>query len=95
MLMNIFSALRVYASKWNPTAKRPFTPEEINAVSLAKVKNSQYGLSVEFFMKTGGTTYIPLDQNSTLVEGDVVDLTKAQVVTLSRPGDDDIYRVLI
>lgn len=93
--MNIFSALRIYASKWIPTGKRPFTPEEINAVSLAKVKDSQYGLSVEFFMKAGGTTYIPLDQNSTLVAGDVVDLTKAQIVTLSRPGDEDIHRVLI
>lgn len=93
--MNVFAALRVYAGKWNETAKRLFSPEEIAAVESAVVVTSQYGYSVCFLMKAGGQTYIPLDQNSSLSEGDKVDLTKALLVTLSRPGEDDIYRVRI
>ncbi len=93
--MNIFAALRVYAGKWNETAKRVFAPEEIAAVSKAEVVESNYGLSVCFFMVSGGQTYIPLDQNSSLVVGDIVDLTKAELVTLSKVGEKDIYRVRI
>ena len=91
--MNIFSALRVYAGKWSEKNVRDFAPEEVAAVEQAKVVESQYGFSVCFFMKAGGQTYIPLDQNSSLGIDDVVDLTKAKLVTLQRPGEDDIYRV--
>jgi hypothetical protein len=70
-----------------------FAPEEIAAVEQAKVVESQYGLSVCFLMKSGGQTYIPLDTNSSLAIDDLVDLSKAQLVTLQRPGEKDIYRV--
>ena len=93
--MNIFSALRVYAGKWSEKSARAFAPEEVAAVDKAEVVESQYGLSVCFFMSGGGQTYIPLDQNSSLGIGAQVDLTKAQLVTLQRPGEDDIYRVRI
>jgi len=36
---------------------------------------------------------VPLDQNSSLGIGSIVDLTRAQLVTLERPGEQDIYRV--
>ena len=91
--MNIFNALRVYAGKWSEKDVRAFAPEEVAAVERAEVVESQYGFSVCFFMKTGGQTYVPLDQNSSLGIGDSVDLTKAQLVTLQRPGEQDIYRV--
>lgn len=93
--MNIFSSLRIYAGKWSETAKRPFDQDEISAVDKAEVVESQYGYSVCFFMKAGGQSYIPLDQNSSATLGDVIDLSKAQLVTLSRPGEEDIYRVRI
>ena len=93
--MNIFSALRVYAGKWSEKNVRAFVPEEIQAVEKAEVVESQYGLSVCFFMIGGGQTYIPLDQNSSLGVGAQVDLTKAALVTLQRPGENDIYRVRI
>lgn len=93
--MNIFSSLKVYAGKWNESAKRAFDAEEIAAVEKAQVVESNYGFSVCFMMKSGGETFIPLDRNSTLGVGDSVDLTKAQLVTLSRAGEDDIYRVRI
>ena len=91
--MNIFSALKVYAGKWQKKAERAFSDEEINAVDIAKVVSSKYGLSVCFMMKGGGMTYIPLDQNSSLSEGDVINLKNAKLITLHREGDDDIYRV--
>ena len=91
--MNIFSALRVYAGKWSEKNVRAFAPEEVAAVEQAKVVESQYGFSVCFFMKGGGQSYIPLDQNSSLGIDAVVDLTKAKLVTLQRPGENDIYRV--
>ena len=91
--MNIFNALRVYAGKWSEKETRFFSGEEVAAVEKAEVVESQYGLSVCFFMKQGGQTYVPLDQNSGLSTGDLVDLTKAELVTLQRPGESDIYRV--
>lgn len=91
--MNIFKALKVYAGKWQFSNKRAFSDEEVNAVDTAKVVSSKYGLSVCFMMKGGGMTYIPLDQNSSLSEGDVINLKSAELITLHRDGDDDIYRV--
>ena len=91
--MNIFNALRIYAGKWSEKNVRDFTADEVAAVKEAKVVDSNFGYSVCFMMNSGGQTYIPLDQNSHLVSGDIVDLTKAQLVTLQRPGEADIYRV--
>jgi hypothetical protein len=93
--MNIFSALRVYAGKWQEKSVESFKAEEIALVDKAEVVESQYGLSVCFFMKAGGQSYIPLDQNSSAAIGDTIDLTKAQVVTLCKQGENDIYRVRI
>ena len=91
--MNIFSALRVYAGKWNLKESRSFTSDEIAAVQSATVVDSQYGQSVCFLMVSGGQTYIPLDQNSSKATGDTVDLSKASLLTLSKQGEADIYRV--
>lgn len=91
--MNIFSALRVYAGKWSVKETKKFSQEEIDLVDRAEVVDSQYGQSVCFFMKSGGMTYIPLDQNSSKATGDTVDLSQASIVTLSKQGEADIYRV--
>ena len=93
--MNIFSALRVYAGKWSEKKVESFKAEEIALVDKAEIVESQYGLSVCFFMKAGGQSYIPLDQNSSAAIGDTIDLTKAQVITLCKQGENDIFRVRI
>ena len=93
--MNIFSSLRVYAGKWEVKSIRGFTEEEIKAVVQAVVVPSQYGNSVQFTMAGGGLTFIPLDQNSTLGSGEIVDLTKAKLTTLEKSGEADIYKVTI
>ena len=92
-LVNIFSGLQVYGGSWNVSSSRSFDDEEINAVSKAEVVASEYGNSVCFFMKSGGTTYIPLSNTSSLSVGDTVDLKSAQLLTLHRDGNEDITRV--
>lgn len=91
--MNIFSSLRVYADKWVLKASRAFSQEEQDAVSSATVVASQYGNSVCFMMKSGGQTFIPLDQSSSLGIGESVDLSKAKLITLGKQGENDIFRV--
>lgn len=93
--MNIFNSLKVYAGKWEVKSVRDFTEEEIKAVVQAVVVPSQYGYSVQFTMANTGLTYIPLDQNSSLGSGELVDLTKAKLVTLCKSGENDIHRVSI
>ena len=91
--MNIFSSLRQYAGKWAVKNTRDFTSEEINAVKEAVVVTSSYGLSVCFFMKSGGQTYIPLSSTSSKGSGEIIDLNSAKLVTLGKEGESDIYRV--
>lgn len=93
--MNIFSSLKVYADKWSVKSTRNFEAEEIDAVEHAVVVPSEYGNSVQFTMKNGGLTYIPLDQNSALGVGEVVDLHKAEIITLCKSGEADIFRISI
>lgn len=93
--MNIFASLQVYAGKWSVKSTRAFDAEEINAVKSAVVVPSQYGNSVMFTMITGGQTYIPLSNDATATIGESIDLTKAQLVTLSKDGESDIVRVSI
>lgn len=104
--MNIFASLKVYASKWSVKTMRDengnvvenprsFDAEELAFISSAKVVPSEYGNSVEFLRVNGGKVYIPLDKNSTLGVGDTVDLTEAKVLTLEKPGEKDIIRVVI
>lgn len=91
--MNIFAGLQVYGGSWSVTAERGFSPEEIAAVKKAEVVSSEYGNSVCFFMVSGGQTYIPLSNQSSLGVGDTVDLSKAKILTLHRDGNDDITRI--
>lgn len=91
--MNIFSSLKVYAGKWAVKATRVFSQEEIDAVDTASVVDSQYGMSVCFFMKGGGQTFIPLSNTSSLNVGDTVNLATAKLLTLGREGEADILRV--
>ena len=93
--MNIFESLQVYAGKWSVKSTRAFAPEEISAVSSAVVVPSQYGNSVMFTMIGGGQTYIPLAQDATVGVGEIIDLSKASLLTLSKDGESDILRVSI
>lgn len=93
--MNIFANLQVYAGKWSVKSTRAFDAEEISAVKSAVVVPSQYGNSVMFTMVAGGQTYIPLANDATVAVGEVIDLSKASLITLSKDGESDIVRVSI
>lgn len=93
--MNIFASLKVYAGKWSEKAVRKFSAEEIAYIKMAVVVPSQYGDSVQFIRNDGGMSFIPLDKNSTVGVGEIVDLTKAELVTLEKQGEADIMRVRI
>lgn len=94
-MMNIFNSLRVYAEKWQVKSRRAFSKEEQDAITSATVVPSKYGNSVCFMMGSGGQTFIPLSENSNLGVGDSVDVSKAELLTLSKTGENDIYRVEI
>ena len=91
--MNIFSSLRIYGGKWAVKASRAFNQEELAAISSATVIPSNYGNSVCFMMVNGGQSFLPLSNDSTLGVGEKVDLNKAELLTLSKEGEADIYRV--
>ena len=91
--MNIFAGLQVYAGKWNVVDTRSFNDEEKAMISSAEVVLSEYGNSVCFHMVSGGQTYIPLSNQSSLAVGDSVDLNKAKLLTLHRDGSADITRI--
>lgn len=93
--MNIFNNLQVYAGKWAEKSRRNFSTEEINAVDSNVVVSSNYGLSVCFFMKSGGQTFIPLSTDASVGLGESVDLQKASLITLGKQGESDIIRVSI
>jgi len=92
-MSNIFAGLQVYGGSWKVVGSRSFEAEEVAAVKEAEVVSSDYGKSVCFFMASGGQTYIPLSNQSTLGVGDSVDLTKAKILTLHRDGSGDITRI--
>lgn len=85
----------MYAGKWTEKSRRNFSDAERSMVVSATVVSSQYGNSVCFFMKNGQQGFIPLSNDSSLKLGDTVDLEKAQLIVLGRPGDADIQRVSI
>ena len=91
--MNIFAGLQVYAGKWNVVDSRTFNDEEKAMIKRAEVVASEYGNSVCFFMHSGGQTYIPLSNQSSLTPGDEVDINKAKLLTLHRDGSADITRI--
>ena len=95
--MNIFNALQVYGGSWNVVADktRGFNADELALIDRAEVVASEYGNSVCFFMKSGGQSYIPLSKDSSLTVGDIVDVKKAQLLTLHRDGSEDITRISI
>lgn len=91
--MSIFSSLRRYASGWSVKSTDSFSEEDIALVSRTEVVPSEYGMSVCFFFKAGGQSYMPVSRDSNIAIGQSVDLTKAKVLTLSQEGSADIQRI--
>lgn len=95
LAMNVFLNIPAYKGKWALKESREFTAEERKMIYSAKVVDSDYGLSVCFTMVNGTHQFIGLSTSSTAGLGDTVDVSKAKLLTLSREGDKDIYKVEI
>lgn len=78
---------------WRVTNKRPFTGEEIKLVKEAFVVQTKAGYSVKFIFNDWKEAYIPVDEKSNVSICEIIDLENAMILTLSKPGHDDIYRV--
>lgn len=90
---NVFAGLVTYGS-WNVKSSRNFNEDEINSIQSAVVKASQFGKSVCFTMRNGGTKFIPLGRDSEhLSEGTQVNMKSAKLLILTKPGEKDILRV--
>lgn len=87
------ASIQHIAEHWKITNVRPFSDAEINSVADTRVVKSQYGLSVEFLFKQGGVSYIPLMGKDKLPVDAKLNLQKAKILTLSREGEKDIYRI--
>ena len=92
--MGILSSLRSYRGKWNVTGRSQFDASEIESIESNEVVPSEYGNSVKLVKTNGEISYLPISNTSKDVNiGESVDLSKCFVLTLSRTGDDDIYRI--
>lgn len=91
--MSIFSSLQTYAAKWSAKGSRAISAEEISEVEKAEVVSSEFGLSMVFTLVGGkGKKFIPVSRDSSLAEGDVVNISSVQLIELERDGDNNIFR---
>lgn len=93
--MGFLDNLQVYAQKWEETARGAFSKADRAKVETCVVVESEYGLSACFHLVGGGAQYMPLSNDVELEVDDVIDMEDAEVITLSRPGDSDIYRLTV
>ena len=89
-------SLRPTFGGWNETKRERLSDASIAQVEKAVVEEWQYGLALNLYIKGGNGAYksFGLHRDSKLSLGDKVDLTKGQVVTLSKVGESDTYRWL-
>lgn len=79
--------MQKYDQSWTVVSERPFNSAELDAIREASVVNSDYGISACFFMKAGGTYYIPIsDRGAQPAVGSKLDLGKCRFVRLTRDG---------
>lgn len=90
--MNIFANLTV-GTKWSVQNTRSLIDEEKQLLKCAIVVKSQYYYSLELWTDKG-LTHIPISKMVDVKVGQVVDIDKIKILTLtSNWGDDPIYRV--
>lgn len=85
--MGVFDAIKLYASEWEETGCRKFSPEECGKVINCMVANSKWGKSVMFVFPEG-KRYIPLEPTANVNAGDALDVTRIELVSLKYIGTD-------
>ena len=92
-MTDFFFGKKRYGGRWAVKSVRNFTEAEQNEIAKATVVSSEYGNSCCFFMKNGDLIFQPMSNDSTLTVGQDVDITKAEIVTLCKEGENDIERI--
>lgn len=101
-MANWLQDLRLFGGKWEVTEEQKVPKEVLKELKSARVvmspgcHNDEYdfdgSLQIEITLKNGRVGYWPLSTESELEEGDSVDIKTIKQLTLSRAGEDDIYR---
>lgn len=90
-LLNFLS--KAYAGSWNKTNEVSLSKEELREVKKVFIVSSNYGLSACFMFKGGSQRYVPVSNESNLIEGDEVKLDSIKIITLKKEGENPIYRL--
>ncbi len=90
-LLNFLS--KAYAGSWNKTKEVSLSKEELTEVKKVFIVSSDYGLSACFMFNGGSKRYVPVSNESTLVEGDELRLDSIKILTLEKEGEAPIYRL--
>lgn len=91
-MANIFDGLQVGCS-WKVTDVQPLTEGEKSVFYYAEVVNGQFGLMLEFHMKDGDLPKIPISTEVKCLEGFIPTKDSIIILTLSKEGMNNIYRV--
>lgn len=93
------SSLTTYAGKWNEVDRdllKNLDPSGVKNIESAVVTETEqdWGISrsICLMMVGGGRKYLSLSRDSELAEGDKVDPSSIEIITLERDGDEPIYR---
>lgn len=80
--------------KWSVKKEEFLSKEEIDMIESTEVVPTDDGTSMCFHLKQGGRVWIPISSESDLRIGDSMDFEKNKILTLTRIGFNDTYRIL-
>ena len=98
--MRLDQIAKEYGGRWAETNREPLEGLEDVKKIVVEERDFQQDdgswktvVSMNFMLVGGKSRYKQISNTSTLCVGDVVDPKSVEVITLSREGDDDIYRL--
>lgn len=93
-LTGLFAGLQKYEAKWTILNEAPIEKENLEEFVSAVVIEGEYGPTAKITCKDGYDIYLDMDtMNSWSKVGDTLDLEKCTIVTLAKPGKDNIFRL--
>ena len=93
-MSNILDGIRTSVPGWNVKRVEKFSNEELGMIRCARVVKSAYGLSCRLDLITGNIGFMPLSNDSDMVEGDEISPKDVVIVILEKPGCTDIQRMV-
>lgn len=88
----IFGNSKVYGLGWTEKSKEPMPKAMADRFKEVHVVAGDYGLQLCMYLKSGGQIYKKPSINANFAEGQVLKPEDLTVVTLSKPGEEDIIR---